>query len=67
MSDCEGCAVYIDDEFFMTLNHEVRGPLAPLAFGIEILKSRSGCDKKTLAMMERQVERLRVVLNEMCR
>jgi hypothetical protein len=46
------------------LNHEFRGPLAPLAFGIEILKQRPGCDLKTLAMMERQVERLRIVLND---
>jgi hypothetical protein len=56
--------VFIDEDF---LNHEVRGPLAPLAFGIEILKSRAHCDEKTLAMMERQVERLRTVLTEISR
>jgi hypothetical protein len=56
--------VYIDDEFFATLNHDVRGPLAQLAFGIEILKLKVHCDEKTLAMMERQVERLRTVLAE---
>ena len=55
--------MYIDEDL---LNHEIRGPLAPLAFGIEILKMRSGCDEKTLAMMERQVERLRTVLKELC-
>jgi hypothetical protein len=55
--------VYIDEEL---LKHEIGEPLAPLAFGIAILKLKSGCDEKTLAMMERQVERLRIVLKELC-
>jgi signal transduction histidine kinase len=66
LPDGEGYAVYIDDDFLATLNHEIRGPLAPLAFGIEILKMKAHCDEKTLAMMERQVERLRTVLKELC-
>jgi signal transduction histidine kinase len=62
-------AVYIDDEFLATLNHEIRGPLSPLAFGIEMLKLKGSdplAEAKTLAMMERQVRRLRTVLDEMC-
>ena len=50
-----------------TLNHELRGPLAPLAIGIEILK-RSDLDApsaaRTLTMMERQIQVLRQVLDE---
>jgi K+-sensing histidine kinase KdpD len=50
-----------------TLNHEIRGPLAPLAIGIEILKQR-GLDApsaaRTLAMMERQIQILKLALDE---
>jgi hypothetical protein len=56
--------VHIDEDL---LNHEIRGPLVPLAFGIEILGLRSDCDEKTLAMMERQIQRLRTVLEDVCR
>jgi signal transduction histidine kinase len=58
--------VHIDEDFLANLNHEIREPLAPLAFGIAILKLKSDCDDETLEMMERQVERLRTVLKELC-
>jgi signal transduction histidine kinase len=48
------------------LNHELRGPLAPLAIGIEILKRRGDGDEgvaKTLAMMERQILILKQALD----
>jgi signal transduction histidine kinase len=50
-----------------TLNHELRGPLAPLAIGIEILKRRdldSPSAANTLAMMERQIQILKQALDE---
>ena len=52
---------------FEALNHELRGPLAPLAIGIEILKRRGDRDEgvtKTLAMMERQIAILKRALDE---
>ena len=50
-----------------TLNHELRGPLAPLAIGIEILKRRGLDDPgtaRTIAMMERQIGILKRALDE---
>jgi PAS domain S-box-containing protein len=49
------------DEFLAVLGHELRGPLAPLRSGLEVLK-RAGSDaavaEPTLAMMERQMANL---------
>ena len=49
------------DEFLAVLGHELRGPLAPLRSGLEIL-NRAGADAAvsgpTLAMMERQMTNL---------
>jgi signal transduction histidine kinase len=51
-----------------TLNHELRGSLAPLAIGIEILKRRGLDDPaaaaRTLEMMERQIQTLKRILDE---
>jgi K+-sensing histidine kinase KdpD len=66
-----GCVMTTDTRrlrvLFEALNHELRGPLAPLAIGIEILKRRGAQDEgiaRTLAMMERQIEILKRALDE---
>jgi len=50
------------DEFLATLAHELRNPLAPLRSGLELLRllgaDRGGDESATLAMMERQLEHL---------
>jgi K+-sensing histidine kinase KdpD len=56
------------DELYESLNHELRGPLSPLAIGIEILKIQgvSGpCAAETLAMMERQMQLIKRTLDEL--
>ena len=48
-------------------NHELRGLLAPLANGIEILKLQGASDPAVTAMMERQIYRLRECLDTLQR
>jgi PAS domain S-box-containing protein len=56
------------DEFLALLAHELRGPLAPLRNGLEIIK-RSGGDAELLRItsgsMERQVEQLVRLINDL--
>ncbi len=56
------------ENLLITFNHELRGPLFPLATGIELLKLQ-GCDSpenvKTLAMMERQIKQMSAVMDQL--
>jgi signal transduction histidine kinase len=57
------------DEFLALLAHELRGPLAPLRNGLELMKHASAGDpsraRKTCAMMERQLEQLVRLVNDL--
>lgn len=55
------------DEFLATLAHELRNPLAPIRTGVEILKMKDGdsAENKITAMMERQVEQLVTLVNDL--
>ena len=46
------------DEFIATLGHELRNPLAPLATGLHLLKHADGQTDPVVAVMERQVNHL---------
>ncbi|HEV7136244.1 MAG TPA: CHASE3 domain-containing protein [Steroidobacteraceae bacterium] len=49
------------DEFLAMLAHELRGPLAPLCNGLELVKRSDGSEElraRTCALMERQLELL---------
>lgn len=49
------------DEFLALLAHELRGPLAPLRNGVELVKHSEGADElreRACALMERQLEQL---------
>ena len=50
------------------LSHDLRGPLAPLSVGLEILKLRlpkEDTSQETIAMMERQIQRLTAILDRL--
>jgi PAS domain S-box-containing protein len=56
------------DQFLATLAHELRNPLAPLKSGLEIARLTSGVDspvQRTLAMMERQLDHLVHLVNDL--
>ena len=46
------------DEFIATLGHELRNPLAPLLTGLHLLKGLDGPTDPVVAIMERQVNHL---------
>lgn len=46
------------DEFIATLGHELRNPLAPLATGLHLLKRPDGPIQPVIEVMERQVNHL---------
>jgi signal transduction histidine kinase/ActR/RegA family two-component response regulator len=46
------------DEFIATLGHELRNPLAPLATGLHLLKQSDGPTDPVVEVMERQVNHL---------
>ena len=56
------------DEFLATLAHELRNPLAPIRTGLEIMKMAEGnpsAMEKVRATMERQVEQLVMLVNDL--
>jgi signal transduction histidine kinase len=56
------------DEFLALLAHELRGPLAPVRTGLELIKRSSGAEellRRTCASMERQVEHLIRLINDL--
>jgi signal transduction histidine kinase len=54
----------MDDEHLKFVNHELRNALAPLVNYIEMLKLQ-GADPDTISKMERQVMRLRSVMDQL--
>ena len=46
------------DEFIATLGHELRNPLAPIATGLHLLKQNEGPTDPVVEVMERQVNHL---------
>jgi two-component system CheB/CheR fusion protein len=48
------------DEFLATLAHELRNPLAPIRYGLEIIKAseQNGDSNEAIGMMERQLQQL---------
>jgi PAS domain S-box-containing protein len=46
------------DEFLATLAHELRSPLAPIRSALERLRGDAGRDPATLRMLERQVDQI---------
>ncbi|MGH8288374.1 MAG: ATP-binding protein [Steroidobacteraceae bacterium] len=56
------------DEFLALLAHELRGPLAPLRNGLEVIKRSQGGEellRRTCISMERQVEQLIRLINDL--
>lgn len=56
------------NEFFATLSHELRNPLAPLRTGLEVLKLRFGHDRSTepiLASFDRQLHQLTHLMDDL--
>jgi PAS domain S-box-containing protein len=56
------------DEFLALLAHELRGPLAPLRNGLEVIKRGRGAEellRRTCISMERQVEQLIRLINDL--
>lgn len=56
------------DEFLALLAHELRGPLAPLRNGLEVIKRSQGAEellRRTCISMERQVEQLIRLINDL--
>jgi signal transduction histidine kinase/CheY-like chemotaxis protein len=56
------------DEFLALLAHELRGPLAPLRNGLELLRQRDGAEelhRRACALMERQLEQLIRLVNDL--
>lgn len=56
------------DEFLALLAHELRGPLAPLRNGIELVKQGDAADerhRRACALMERQLEQLVRLINDL--
>jgi signal transduction histidine kinase/CheY-like chemotaxis protein len=54
-------------QFLAVLSHELRNPLAPLVNGIALLRHRGGpsVSTETLAMMERQMNQLRRLIDDL--
>jgi signal transduction histidine kinase/ActR/RegA family two-component response regulator len=56
------------DEFLALLAHELRGPLAPLSNGLELIKHSRGSEdlrQRACALMERQLEQLIRLVNDL--
>lgn len=56
------------DEFLALLAHELRGPLAPLRNGLELIKqgnATEGLRQRACALMERQLEQLIRLVNDL--
>ena len=53
------------DDFLATLAHELRNPLAPIRSGIEVLRLRGARRDTVLPMMERQVQHLTRLLDDL--
>jgi len=56
------------DEFLATLAHELRNPLAPIRNGLQIMKLTkvdAGTVEKTRSMMERQVEQMTRLIDDL--
>ena len=56
------------DEFLALLAHELRGPLAPLRNGLELIKHGDGAEdlrRRACALMERQLEQLIRLVNDL--
>ncbi|MHB8814196.1 MAG: sensor histidine kinase [Steroidobacteraceae bacterium] len=56
------------DEFLALLAHELRGPLAPLRNGLELIKHGGGAEElqqRACALMERQLEHLIRLINDL--
>lgn len=56
------------DEFLALLAHELRGPLAPLRNGVELIKHSDGAGplrQRACALMERQLEQLVRLVNDL--
>lgn len=56
------------DQFLALLAHELRGPLAPLRHGLELIKRSNGAEellRRTCASMERQLEQLLRLINDL--
>jgi signal transduction histidine kinase len=56
------------DEFLALLAHELRGPLAPLRNGLDILRQGDGSDelhRRTCALMDRQLEQLMRLIDDL--
>ncbi len=56
------------DEFLALLAHELRGPLAPLRNGLELIKHSDGAEDlrhRACALMERQLEQLVRLVNDL--
>ncbi|MBW4049930.1 MAG: response regulator [Proteobacteria bacterium] len=56
------------DEFLALLAHELRGPLAPLSNGLELIKHSRGAEdlrRRACGLMERQLEQLIRLVNDL--
>ena len=56
------------DEFLALLAHELRGPLAPLRNGLELIRHGDGAEplrRRACALMERQLEQLIRLVNDL--
>lgn len=56
------------DEFLALLAHELRGPLAPLSNGLELIKHSRGTEdlrRRACSLMERQLEQLIRLVNDL--
>jgi signal transduction histidine kinase len=56
------------DEFLALLAHELRGPLAPLRNGLELIRHSDGAEplrRRACALMERQLEQLIHLVNDL--
>ena len=58
----------LKDEFLALLAHELRGPLAPLSNGLELIKHSEGAEdlrQRACRLMERQLEQLIRLVNDL--
>lgn len=54
------------DEFIALLSHELRNPLAPLSYGLELLKSGKATESvRAVALMDRQLRHMMRLINDL--
>jgi PAS domain S-box-containing protein len=54
------------DEFIALLSHELRNPLAPLSYGLELLKSGNASENgRAIALMDRQLRHMMRLINDL--